>query len=302
MTAKQTYQQLSGQVQVPLFGRATWLDAVTQGKEWDVVVSADGASALPIQVVSHVGCRWVTMPRFTQRLEAVSLAGSADGVVQALDAYCRRRRIGYCYMQGEWDEALRAALRSVGYSLTERVTYRIAPGMSRAELVARMSDNKRRQLRKAAGLKCVEVDVDTFYDFHRDCLRRQGKRIVYARSHAHSLLLGALARGEARIVAAQDADDRLLAAIALVWDETTVYYLLPCYDPDYGRSGAMAWLTTEVLVRASQEGKVLDFEGSMVPSIARSYREFGGEPVVYYAAEKWYNALWKWVWTKCLRK
>jgi hypothetical protein len=57
----------------------------------------------------------------------------------------------------------------------------------------------------------------------------------------------------------------------------------------FKKSGAMAWLTAQALEEAHRKGLQFDFEGSMIPSIASSYKQFGGRPVTYHRIEKFLN-------------
>ena len=84
-----------------------------------------------------------------------------------------------------------------------------------------------------------------------------------------------------------------MAALFLAWDDKYAYYLLPAYNPATKNNGGVAWLTTQALKIAKEKGLSFDFEGSMIPSIASSYRQFGGQAVTYYSIEKFYNPLYK---------
>lgn len=308
-----TYAELAAQQYVPLFCRAYWLEATAQGKEWDVLAvkgeksSSEIVALLPIHLCRKAWIKMILMPQLTQTFSVVWPTGDVRGqyessTVELLDKYCHEHHVAYCQMQGFWPEAMRQRFEQLGYSLSTRVTYRIAPGMSREQLVRSYSENKRRQLKRAVGLHLDELSVAAFYAFHSHCLQQQGKRISYTSEFAERLLGTALGHNSCRLLGAKDEEGRLLAAVGLVYDEKVCYYLLPTYDPAYSKTGAMAWLTTEAILWASAQGKIFDFEGSMVPSIARSYREFGGQPETYYLAEKFYSRLFYVLWKKIMRK
>ena len=77
----------------------------------------------------------------------------------------------------------------------------------------------------------------------------------------------------------------------LAWDDRQAYYLLPTYDLDYKNTGAMALLTSEALKIAKEKCLAFDFEGSMTPSIASSYQQFGGKAETYFNIEKFFNPI-----------
>lgn len=283
-----SYRSMAEHTRLPLFCRPYWLDACSVDKEWDVVHV--GNAWWPYHVSHHR----LLMPQLTQCLDPIGPASDqAEALAEALDRCCRSRHLLYASTQGMWPDQLCSALASRGFAVRERVTYRIPAGKRREEVISGYSENKRRQLKKAHGLSEVTLDVDTFYAFHRTCLAQRGRKINYSLAYAHSLLGSALAHGNARLIGAADEAGRLLAAVGLVYDEQVCYYLLPTYSESDKRSGAMAWLTTEAIVWATESGRIFDFEGSMVPSIARSYREFGGQPMTYHSAEKYYSRLYR---------
>jgi hypothetical protein len=47
------------------------------------------------------------------------------------------------------------------------------------------------------------------------------------------------------------------------------------------RSGAMAFNIDHILKKHQETNLILDFEGSMIPTIARFYKSFGAEPQIY---------------------
>lgn len=267
------------------------MTATSAGKEWDVLWA--GETAMPVHLLKKGGLKWMLMPQLTQHITLVSehpeQVASAP-MAQRLNRYCRKRHVAYCCLQGDWkDDFLREAVRQ-GFTVHPRITYQIERGQTREQIIAGLSENKHRQLKRAMGMQLRELDVDTFYRFHRDCLASRGKKIRYEAALAQSVLN----LPEVRLLGAWSKDGVLLAAVALAYDGHTCYYLLPTYREETKKSGAMAWLTVEAVGWAMEQGMNFDFEGSMVPSIARSYREFGGKEAKYYCIEKFYNPLVKW--------
>jgi lipid II:glycine glycyltransferase (peptidoglycan interpeptide bridge formation enzyme) len=183
------------------------------------------------------------------------------------------------------------ALQAQGFITNERTTYRIDTIPPRESLPASFSENKRRQIRKAAGWELADLSAEDFYNFHRHCIEAQGKRIDYPEAWAQAVLPEAIRQAQGRLIAAQNKDGHRAAAMFLAWDKERAYYLLPSYDPAYKDTGAMSWLTYEALCLAHERGLGFDFEGSMTPSIALSCLQFGGQAVVYHRIEKFYNPL-----------
>ena len=59
--------------------------------------------------------------------------------------------------------------------------------------------------------------------------------------------------------------------------------------PEYSSSQSYPALTYYSICLAGEMGKIYDFEGSMIKRIAKSFREFGGDPKPYYRIRKVFN-------------
>lgn len=298
MTDRAQYIQLCQEVALPLHAQAWWWEQSSVGKTWDALVLEKDdhvLAAMPYHLTRKGPIQAMLMPMHTQYHHAYIAPSKSEDVyprlAQGLDTLCRERHIAWCQMQGFYPAPLLEALRAQGFAVSERTTYRMDTIPTREDLPKLFSENKRRQLRKAQGLRLVELMPDTFYAFHQDCMTRQGKTIDYPLSWAQAVLSEALRRQSGQLLGAQNAEGQVVAAMFLAWDKEWAYYLLPTYDPAYKDTGAMTWLTFEALCLAREKGLGFDFEGSMTPSIASSYKQFGGQAVTYHRIEKIYNPL-----------
>ncbi len=98
-----------------------------------------------------------------------------------------------------------------------------------------------------------------------------------------------------RFFFARDADNRLHAAVYLIWDATSANVLLTVSDPDLRKSSAVNFLYFEVIkFLAETDGlpKLLDFEGSMLEEVEIVYRSFGAEQRLYPQFFRAKNKFW----------
>jgi len=71
-------------------------------------------------------------------------------------------------------------------------------------------------------------------------------------------------------------------AVALFAEShNTLHYLLGAAEPEIKKKGAMFFTMDGVIRNNSGMDKVLDFEGSMIPSIERFFSGFGAKPCIY---------------------
>jgi len=304
MTDKELYRIICEENDIPLMAQYRWMEAVSIGKDWDVLIvwrDDDGqrepsnvAAALPYHIFQKYGIKMIVMPQLTQ-ITSVYVHPEVERekilplVVSRLDMLCKTLKYACCILQGYFDAPLRESFEREKYSLCQRISLRIGPITERATLISGYNVNRKRNLKKAEGVALITLSVDDFYSFHSLCLRNRGKKISYSRELLANLISTLQSSGQAEIWGAVNEQSELLAATVTVSDGDICYYLLPSFNWTYRQTGAMTWLTTKLILKAGERGQVFDFEGSMIPSIARAYGTYGAKPVTYYRVEKFYN-------------
>ena len=288
---------------LPLFMQAWWMDAVCAGKGWEVI------AGMPCLVRERVGMRFVVMPQETQiggRLMPVEgrrskVKGGGDEqklkvegeIAEEIARELKERKLDYYYQHFPIGSPLPEELEKRGFTIRKHTTYRIEDLRDLEAVRKRYSENKRRQIKKAATLELVDVEPERFYAFHKACLEKQGKEIAYSEAFFHSLNAACEQHEARKILGLKDASGALHAAVYLVYDKTTCYFLIPCYAPEFGNSGAGARIADEAIRFASEKGLAFDFEGSMIPGVANHYAQFGSTPRYFYEVEKVYNPLFR---------
>ena len=305
MTNKERYAAWADAIgNVPLTMQPWWMDAVCAGKEWDVLIAEDKEGkilgAMPYLLRKRHHQRYILMPQMTQTGGIWVDPSITDNhweisqVCKDLQEQLKALKISYYYQQYPIGSVAAKAMESLGFKLRERKTYRIDFLSDFEQVVASFHKNKKRQIQKAATLTAdQQLGVEDFYRFHTHCMRAQRKQILYTREFLLVLQRKAARLGQCTILSIRNMDGEVCAAAFLVWDKTTMYYLIPCYDPAYKDSGAGALLVLEALKIARQKQLAFDFEGSMDAGTAKHYSQFGSTPTTYYSVEKFYNPLFR---------
>ncbi len=292
---------------IPLFAQAWWLDAVAsaQGKTWDVLLSIDEQGevqgAMPYVLSRKLGMRFMLLPQqtqftyiWTEQVDDAQRAEIYRDLIRQIDEIAPT----YCCLNLPHTDPHQALFAQAKYQVSERYTYRINDLSEPFALIqSRFSQNKKRHLKKAKNMQLdLSMSADEFYAFHEQCLAGRGKRIVYPH-HLLDAIYKAVQRHKAgQIIAVRNMQNEMMAAVLLVWDSASTYFLVPCYDEQFKNTGAMTWLTSQVIQFAKSRSRSFDFEGSMVPSIANSYRQFGTVKTTYWKIEKFYNPIFKLIW------
>ena len=287
MEEKETYRRWCAERrEIPLFLRDVWWDAVAPDV-WRVWVfdEADG-QAFFIFLAGRKSClRYLIPPQLTPYQGFYLLSGGtafAEKCQRRLLERLRAMRLSLFEMNVAPGMAL-SRFEGSGYRRTLRTTYRLYGLSDIGSLWKGIAYKKKAEIRKAERLRLTLTPWSDVAAFYRLMERDHGS-VWYLQPWLQRLYEQVCpAHGE--MLAAVDEAGECMAAAFLVWDEQTVYYLCCATPREHRQSGASAWLIWQALQRYGERGfSCFDFEGSMVRSIAFSYRRFGAEPVSF---DKW---------------
>jgi hypothetical protein len=146
-----------------------------------------------------------------------------------------------------------------------------------------MSDNIRREIRKAErrGISIFPCSVDELYTACSQMFQRRGQSPAYSKDYLAQLVNASRENASGECFAARDADGRTHAALFLVWDKKTAYYLAGGGDPALRTSGATSLLTWYAVQFSASRSASFNFSGSMVERVDQFFRAFGGKQVVF---------------------
>lgn len=278
-----------------LFEEPWWLDAAAPDG-WDAVeLVEDGrvVARLPFVKRRSLGLTVLTQPGLTPTLGpwtapsegkyARRLEVEKERLTQLIERLPEHRVFRQNFAPGvtNW-----LPFHWAGFTASLRATYRIEDLSDPDRVWSEFSESTRRQVRKAG--KSVEVrdgSVDELLALQAMTFGRQGLAPP-SPARVRRIAAAATERGAGRILAAADADGALHAAILVVWDERAAYYLLGGRDDEHARSGALSLLLWEAIRGSAGTSEAFDFEGSMLESIERFFRSFGGRQVPYLRVER----------------
>ena len=301
MTNKELYREFCRNTQdLPIFMTDWWMDAVCAGKQWDVLLSQDEngniQAALPYLLRKRAWMKYILMPQQTQ-IGGIwindDLKEQTSKIAEICQDFARQLAdlgLSYYYQHYPINSIAIEPMRELGFKTKERITYRIEDLTNLDAVIKSFSKNKKRQLQKALSLHAdTSMNIEDFYRFHTQCLQTQGKQISYSREFLLVLHRKTSRLQQSQILSICNADNQVIAAAFLVWDKHSLYYLIPCYDPQHKDSGASALLALEAIKFARQQGVAFDFEGSMIKGVANHYKQFGTTRTIYYSVEKYYK-------------
>lgn len=294
MNNKEAYRKLCYQEDctIPIFSRGWWLDAVAND-EWEVaLVYKDGSiyASLPYVKKSKFGLVTISQPMLTQTLGpwikpvkgkySTRLSREKELMGELIDQLPI-----YARYQQSWSSTVTNWLPFYwrGFRQTSFYTYVIEDIKNAEETIKNFEGRKRTSIRKSKAEVEIIYDLspEEFYENHVYTLEKQGELISYPKNAFMSIYKAVEEQGCGKIIGAVDKENKLHAAIFLVWDNEKAYVLITTIDSDFKRYGAASYVILESIRYASRFVNKFDFEGSMIESVERSYRQFGAKQESY---------------------
>ncbi|MCQ2208902.1 MAG: GNAT family N-acetyltransferase [Paludibacteraceae bacterium] len=307
MTNKEQYHSFCCQhAEIPLFQQAWWMECVSGKNDWDVLLELDNDNRiiafLPYMIVRKYGFRLILQPLLSQ-CNGIWISPKANDKEAIIQKFIHKIEAlkPHWFMQFFPSSAQTDIWGNKNYIINQRHTYVIENLSNSSDSIFKsFSTAQQRQIRKAGknGINILEdSSAEDFYQYHSFCLAQRGEKNLNSPNVEITLCQEAFKRGLGTILYAKDINNKTIAALFLVWDATTAYYLIPTFDYDQKTSGASSLLVWHAIRLAKEKGlKRFDFEGSMQNSIANFYKQFGSTEVCYPQIEKTnhpFIRLWK---------
>lgn len=282
---------------IPLFSQAWWLDAVC-ADEWDVCLVEKGGTiyaSMPFHIKKRYGFTILCQPPLTQNLGPWIKSSTLkydkilsqqkvlmEGLIEQLPTYHYFNQ-NWHYMQTNW-----LPFYWKGFKQTTYYTYVIEELIDLEYVFSNFGYAKRKNINKAEKIINVVFDIsaEEFYKNHKMILAKQGLKISYSFELFNKIYKAGYEHNSARTIAGYDSKNNLHAALFIIWDKLSAYDLISTIDPDYRVYGAASLLIKEVITFVSTITKKIDFEGSMIESVERSFRQFGAIQKPYFNISK----------------
>lgn len=165
------------------------------------------------------------------------------------------------------------------FTQTSKYTYILKTDTSEESIFSGFKDSLQRQIRKAEKQLSIHSS-DNADNAIRLLEKSLGQRSAGTPIRKKTLLAidQAAKNHQARtILEAIDKNGQVHAAIYLVEDGDTMYYLYGGYEDQFRDSGAMSLLFWKAIQLAAGKGLTFNFEGSMIQGVERFFRSFGGQ-------------------------
>ncbi len=281
------------------YGFTWYLDIVCPG--WCGLVEDDYEAVMPLPVSKKAGIRYSFQPPFTQQLGIWKKRPlEARDTTSFLAAVPRELRVVDLQIHALTPEV---ALNQLRWS--QRTNLCLTLNQSYEALYRNYNKNRQRDVAKAHqnGLTISnKLDVATLLRAYRDNVGKGiGQRECNTLTH---LMPEAIKRNHGFTISVLDQNDQLHAAGFFVQKKNRMINLFPLTTA-YGRKSGAGTFLYDYLIRSHEESNmVLDFEGSMIPTVAKFYQSFGATEEQYWRIRRnlliwpFRMAYWMYRWRK----
>ena len=266
--ATPTAQPLPGR---SIFHEPWWLDIATEGN-WQTATVRRGdeiVGEMPYSLRKKGW--WVTskMPPLTRTLgpvfrpipgdpaksmlDRISITEELIAQIPAVDSF-------YQIFDPRVEDALAFGLN--GFTVSTRYTLQFSPERSIEELWKSLNGKTRNLIRTGQKfLKVARIESPAqFNAFYEANLAARSRSNIYGSQVMQRLIDAFVRRGAGYLLGAYDVSGRLVAAIGVVFDEHSAYYLLSSRTTE-AHAGAISVLIWEAIQDAMRRKLVFDFDG-----------------------------------------
>jgi glycosyltransferase involved in cell wall biosynthesis len=293
------YREFSKKEKVPIFSQPWWLDAVCREDNWEVIIIEKGGNifaTMPYVTRKKYGQLIISQPILTQTLGIYfnyprnqkyykKLSFEKEMIEKILQKLPKFAKFDKSF---DFKNTNLLPFYWAGFDLKVKYTY-VIESIKIEDLEKNFETDIRRRRRKAyeAGIEVYEGDdIEKFYKLNEMTFVRQGREMPYSFKFIENLYKNCKENNACKMFFAKDKDGTVIAGNFLIYDETTVYYLMGGIDPKYKDLGGMDVVQFESIKFALGSDRKFNFEGSMIESIEKYFRSFGAIQKPYFNISK----------------
>lgn len=276
-----------------IFQQPWWLEAVAPGRWREIVLRREGevVARLPYVMKKKYGLKLITMPKLTQTLGPWLKISEGRYFKQIsrrqewlIDLINELPPHDYFLQYFHYSITDWLPFYWKGFTQTTYYTYIIEDLNNLDRNFFNFEHSKKKNIKKAEKLVivCEDLSSDAFYANHVLTLKKQGKVISYSYDLFRRIYEASYAHNSGKTWFAKDNKGNIHAAIFVIFDQNSAYYLVSSIDPEFRNSGASTLLLRDAIKYVSQFTNRFDFEGSMIKEVANSFRKFGSIQKHYF--------------------
>ncbi len=251
-----------------IYAYSWYLDCVAD--HWDVLVLGDYEAVMPLPWRSKFFIKYIYPPCWTQQLGVFGSEFISEELMQDFIKAIPNKFKKVTLQYNSRNPILKGA--------SVRRNYILKLDRTLSEMHKGFNKNRKRFLKKESEAlfekKVLPEEFLRFYKIH-------GHSAVFSKNHWRALQK--LLNSGQQCVHIWGMREKGMLSAAMVWvkDDKRLTYLLPCVTSSAKKKGMPSFLVFELIRAHANTDLCLDFEGSMIPGVARFYKSFGAQKELY---------------------
>ena len=264
-----------------VYAYSWYLDCVAEN--WDVLVLNDYEAVMPLPWRKKYGIKYIFQPAWVQQLGIFSKN-------KLLDEQCSNfvQNIPNQFKLISYNVNDKVGFKSK--NIEEKTNYVLPLKLNYKTLFRKFSKGRKSSVNQAVknGILVKGVNesdaVINLFKTNRG-LNLQISNQAYL--ELEKLVAKTQELGKFKIFCAYTNDNQLIGGAFFIISDDKITYLFSTINEEGRQLQAMSLVLNTVIKEYSESNFILDFEGSMIPSIAAFFRSFGTQKETYYHYKKW---------------
>ncbi len=287
---------------IPIFSRDWWLDTTAGNNNWDVVTVEDGngeiIGSLPYVIKKKYFFNLIVMLTLTKYMGAWIKYPDNQKYVNKL-SHEKKILTDIITKLPDFDKFYQNFHHTLtnwlpfywsGFRQTSNYTYILEDLSDTDKIWNEFSNNVRTDIRNAENKYGLEIrtdlNIDNFIEIYLQTFKRQSQKVPYTKHMIKKIDNVCLQKNVRQIFYAVDQKKNIHAAVYVIYDYSTAYYLLGGINTIYQYSSGNSLVIWEAIKYFQQICTSFDFEGGMIESIEHYFRSFGARQKQYFNITK----------------
>lgn len=253
-------------------------------EHWDCLVLNDYDAVWPLPYRIKFGLKYYYRPFGIQQLGVFS---KIDLSKEQLAAFVKEAlsQVRFTDIYLNEGQTVSSKVLTRRTRLAEQANFCLPLGKSYEQIYQGFSTNLKRKLKKAQTEKLQIFESDSAQDVLKLFKEEKQKDLELSPAFYQTmeqLLFQLMHKGRVKVLTIYGGPNQLIAGAVFLEHQQRSIFLLSGLN-EFGReSNAMAYLINEYLIYNADRIRLLDFEGSSNPGLARFYQSFGAENRPYF--------------------
>lgn len=268
---------ISGSTNGLVYAYSWYLDVVNEN--WEALVYNDYEMVMPLTNKRKFGINYLYQPVFTQQLGIFSLKQLSKEIVQSFIKAIPEK---YKFIEINLNKFnFTPDLKNI--KVQQKITYELELIREYENIFRHYKKNTIRNIRKATKSK-VSIVQGLQPNEVINLIKTSGNKQKYTENEINiirRLIVASARKSSGLLYGAYSQNNTLCAASLFVYSNSKACFILSVSNHEAKQNGAMFLLIDEFIKQFASRNMILDFEGSMIESIARFYAGFGAQPYTY---------------------